>query len=297
MLTEGHPDLFKQARNAHDRCRHKLMRTSHDTQPDSPQGSTQHLPANPHLVRLFTEAFTAQDIADPIRSFDTGTSCEYVRSVMDEHDLWVVCLREQGVIVGYVRRDDLQDGVCGEYARAFRAWQVIPGGSSLSDVIHILTLQEFGFISVLGDIAGYVSRSDINKPVVRMWLFGIITFVEMEFTDLIEKYFPNESWVSAMTEERIERARTMQQERNRRGQECRLLDCLQLSDKGRIIISNDQTFAHMGLESRRNAKKVVREVESLRNNLAHAQDIVTYDWAQIVRFTHRIEESLSIQSA
>ena len=297
VLTEGDPELFKQARNAHDRCQHKLSSRAESIRTEPANITTRSLSANPHLVRLFTEAFTAQDIADPVRSFDTGTSCDHVKAVMDEHDLEVVCLREQGVIIGYARRAELLEGVCGEYARDFREGQVIPGTNSLSDVIHILTLQEFGFISVLGDIAGYVSRSDINKPVVRMWLFGIITFVEMEIMRLIDEYFPNDSWIPAITEERAERAKVMQDERRRRGQHCSLLDCLQLSDKGRILISNEQTLALIGLDSRRNAKKIIREVESLRNNLAHAQDIVTYDWAQIVRFTHRIEETLSLQQS
>jgi hypothetical protein len=37
-------------------------------------------------------------------------------------------------------------------------------------------------------------------------------------------------------------------------------------------------------------------MESLRNNLAHAQDIVTYDWGQIVRLTQRLEESLNFRA-
>ena len=67
-----------------------------------------------------------------------------------------------------------------------------------------------------------------------------------------------------------------------------LLDCLQLADKGRILISRDETLQQLGLDSRRAAKKVIRELESLRNNLAHAQDIVTYDWAQIARMAQRM---------
>jgi len=85
----------------------------------------------------------------------------------------------------------------------------------------------------------------------------------------------------------------LQEERSRRGQHCSLLDCLQLSDKGKILISKQETLDITGLESRRAAKKVIREMESLRNNLAHAQDIVTYDWGQIVRLTHRLEETLN----
>ena len=166
----------------------------------------------------------------------------------------------------------------------------------MSDVIHVLTLQEYGFISVLGEIAGVFRRDDVNKPIVRMWLFGIITFLEMEVMKIIGQYFPENTWQTVITEERLQLARALQQERRRRGQHSSLLECLQLSDKGKILISNDETLQLIGLESRRAAKKTLREMESLRNNLAHAQDIVSYDWAQIVRLTHRLEETLVSRS-
>lgn len=38
------------------------------------------------------------------------------------------------------------------------------------------------------------------------------------------------------------------------------------------------------------ARRVIRELESLRNNLAHSQDFVTHDWAQIARLAQRIHE-------
>ena len=34
------------------------------------------------------------------------------------------------------------------------------------------------------------------------------------------------------------------------------------------------------------------QLESLRNNLAHAQDIVTHDWPVVARMAIRIEELL-----
>ena len=124
-----------------------------------------------------------------------------------------------------------------------------------------------------------------------MWLFGIITFIEMEILKIIIEHFPDDSWKSAITDKRLELASNLQQERERRGQQSELLDCLQFSDKAKILISKQETLEEIGLGSRSSAKKVIKEIESLRNNLSHAQDIVTYDWAQIVRITQRLQES------
>jgi hypothetical protein len=46
-----------------------------------------------------------------------------------------------------------------------------------------------------------------------------------------------------------------------------------------------------GFDSRAAGKRVLRELQSLRNNLAHAQDIVTHDWAQIARLTRRLDDT------
>jgi len=48
-------------------------------------------------------------------------------------------------------------------------------------------------------------------------------------------------------------------------------------------------MARLGFNSIRVAKRAVKELESLRNNLSHAQDIVTHDWAQIARLSQRME--------
>jgi hypothetical protein len=57
-----------------------------------------------------------------------------------------------------------------------------------------------------------------------------------------------------------------------------------------ILFQDPAALNEFGFKTRRSAKQVLRELESLRNHLAHAQDIVTHDWPQIVRLVLRIEE-------
>lgn len=294
VLDAGDRQLYQRAWKSYHRCQNKIdgaagqsTEFSEDTKEHHPLGTS-----NPHLFRLFTEAFSAQDVSEPVRSFDASRPCAEILALMELHDLEIVCLRKQGVISGYVKRVDLEGKLCGDHMRLFRSGQTISADRSLIDVIHILTVQRYGFITMLGEVSGYFSRNDINKPVVRMWLFGIITFIELEILKIIRKNFPNDTWQSAITEKRLEQASNLQQERERRGQQSQLLDCLQLSDKVKILISKQETLDEIGLGSRSSAKKVIKEIESLRNNLSHAQDIVTYDWAQIVRITHRLQESI-----
>ena len=143
---------------------------------------------------------------------------------------------------------------------------------------------------MLGEVAGVICRDDINKPMVRMWLFGLITIIEMRIVQMIQKKYPDDSWQPVLSSERLLKAQQMQQERQRRNQHCSLIDCLQLSDKARIAIEHPQILEIFGFDSKRSGKQAIKNLESLRNNLSHAQDIVTHDWAQIARMSQRMNE-------
>ncbi|HRF71583.1 MAG TPA: hypothetical protein PL117_02325, partial [Accumulibacter sp.] len=71
---------------------------------------------------------------------------------------------------------------------------------------------------------------------------------------------------------------------------CDLIDCLQLTDKAQIMLEHQPAREALGLSSKRVAKQVIKDLESLRNNLAHSQDIVSHDWVQIIRITQRMAE-------
>jgi hypothetical protein len=246
--------------------------------------------------QMFGELFTARDIAEHLLSFDKASSCEEVCRVMKYHQEEVASVRVSGRAQGYICRDWLGKGECADHFRTFTVDQVVLGEAPLSDVIHVLPRPEFCFVSLLGEVMGVIGRDDINKPMVRMWLFGMITMLESGMAQMIEQRMSQDQWLKVLSPGRLEKAREIQVERQRRNQHCTLLSCLQLSDKGQVLISDADSLALLGFESRRTAKRVVRQLESLRNNLAHAQDIVTHDWAQIARMTQRLDEIMRSES-
>ena len=249
--------------------------------------------AEHRIVRLFADCFRAMDIAEPLRSFDSTRDPRDIADVLAGNDLPVAGIRIDGLVMGYARRKDLELDADSGRLRAFGRDQLIDGDTSLSDVIHVLTRHDHCFVMMLGDVVGFISRSDIQKPTVRMWLFGIVTLMEMEITSQVKLRWPDGDWASRISKGRLAKAVELQQERERRGVPSALLDCLQLTDKAQILIQDPAALTALGFKTRRAAKKVIREMESLRNNLAHAQDIVTHDWAQIVRLVTRIEEMVS----
>ena len=293
VLQGGDEKLYRRAEKIHATSVEKLGLTDvSQIHALSPESLAEQFPGvtGPKFRRMFMELFTARDIAESLYSFDLDSDCDTVRKVMQRNQQDVASIRISGTVQGYVRFVDLADNECSNSMRHFTTDQVITGDSTLSDVVHVLTRHDYCFISLLGEVVGVICRDDINKPMVRMWLFGLITMIEMRVAQMIQSNFPDDSWQSEVSNERLEKAKIMQQERSRRNQHCSLIDCLQLSDKARVAIEQPQMLEALGFDSKRTAKRVIKSLESLRNNLSHSQDIVMHDWAQIARLSRRIEE-------
>jgi hypothetical protein len=246
-------------------------------------------PGQHRVQRMFAEAFVAGEVAEPLRSFDGQLPAREAADLMAPFGLDAIGVRQAGVVAGYALTADLTAGRCDDAFRTFAPDQVVETDAPLSAVIDVLARFDQCFVRALDTVVGVVSRRDMQKPLVRMWLFGIITLVEMEITRRIRAGWPDDSWTALVPDQRLARGRELQAERARRGQHCEVLDCLQLSDKAQILMEDPRQLAAFGFEGKTSARRVVQDLESLRNNLAHAQDIVTHDWAQIVRMARRLE--------
>ena len=241
-------------------------------------------------LRVFERAFSAQDIAEPLLTFDADLPAREAAQLMREADAAVAGVRKNGVVCGFVEAIALGDGPCEAFRHEFQPSNFVSAGTSLTDVVEVLTLHDWCFVVSQGEFVGVISRADVQKPAVRMWLFGIITISELEFTERVRQKRPDGGWRKALSPSRLAKAEQLWSDRRRRNQRCELLDCLQLADKLGILIADPEELEALGFSTPSAAKRVGREFEKLRNTLAHAQAFVDEDWPQIVRLARRIGE-------
>ena len=245
---------------------------------------------------MFYEGFSVDDIAEPLVSFDATRSVEEVRASMEARAFEVVGARRDGLVVGYLERSELTSGTCEPFIHPFDPSEIVPSTQGLADIVEKLNTTPRIFVTFLGHVCGIVTRSDLQKPPVRMWLFGMITLIEMRMAKLIESLAPGDQWKAFLSNSRLQKAEVLLAERTRRNQNLGLLDCLQFSDKGQIIARNPAIRAATRFESRRQIEKVVKLVERLRNNLAHSQDIITSNWDAIVLLASDLDDILNPQA-
>ena len=245
------------------------------------------------LRRVFVEGFRALDVAEPLVSFDSDRPASAVRASMRARGFDLAGVRVEGLVAGYVSRGELESGSCGDHLRPFGHDDVVDGGASLQEVIQSLAVNRRCFVTVLDRAAAIVTLEDLEKPPVRMFLFGMITILEMLVSRYVDAAFPGESWTLHVAPGRLEKARELMAERQRRGHACRLVDCLQFSDKGQLALAVGDVGARLAPSmSGKEAKRALKELEQLRNNLAHGQEIISSGWDRIVRFSSRLDELL-----
>jgi hypothetical protein len=246
------------------------------------------------IDNTFLRSLTLRDIAEPLASFDAQTDAEIVRTALQQQRLQIAGVRESGFVAGYLTIDELGEGPCGKFCHPISEAKILPGSAHLSELVLALDQVPYFFVNFLGEISGIVTRDDLDDPPVRMWLFGLITLIELRLLTLIERRFPHDGWQAYLSDKRIEKAITLQQERRRRKQNPTLLDCLQFSDKAQVVIRDEQLRTQVGFQSRRQAEQAIKNLEKLRNNLAHAQDIVSLDWQTIVNLSQNLETVIEI---
>ena len=294
VLREGDPVLYAMAGEKLTECARKIAVTPATETASVPGGTLSAHPglAAGHGFRLFAEAFSARDILEPLRSFDCCALPALSGADSFPGRVPVIGVRDNGLVTGYVPAEEQAQPAAA--VRAIEQPQIVDLEASLPEVIHVLTRFTFCFVAVDGAVVGVIGRRDIGKPVVRMWLFGIIILTEMLIVETVRRLWPDETWTQHVSAGRLAKARQLQEERVRRGLGADLLDCLQFSDKLQIALNHPPFVDGLGFPSLNAARKTVKDLESLRNNLAHGQDITGHDWPQIARLARRIQGLVAV---
>jgi hypothetical protein len=244
-----------------------------------------------NLKDLFEQTITARFIAEPFRSFDANSDAFKVRSFMEEQDYDVVGVRREGLIVGYVAKEELSEGAVAAKVHYFDS-ELIADTTTLVEVFKLLRARLRVYVIYLNEVSGIVTKGDLQKAPVRMWLFGLVSLLEMQLLRLIRGCHPDDSWKEFLKEARLNDAQKVFAERKAKNEEIDLADCLQFCDKRDILKSSDEIRRLIGIESKKQVESFLKKAETLRNNLAHTQDIITGFWPEVADTIERIESLL-----
>lgn len=233
------------------------------------------------LHKTFSKSLTAADLVEPLASLDENQPASLGLELMQDAGRVVLGVRHRGLVMGWVGEAEVAaasgmsgpEGTLRECAKPFHPDTVVDAESGLGTVLGAMCHGPRVFVRWLGEVGGVITHADLQKAPLRMWLFGTVTLLDLNMTWAIEELHPAESWGDKISAGRLGKAQALQAERRRCGGDCRLVDCLQIKDKADILLHAPQLIADLGFASRREADRFARAIESLRNHLAHSQEL------------------------
>ncbi|MEH6906417.1 hypothetical protein [Neobacillus drentensis] len=246
-----------------------------------------------NLRSLYEKNITVNSISETMDTCHLNDDADSIKSMMTIKDYDVLGVEDNGIVIGYVVRNELEDGSCKEYYRSFSPTELVSESTPLIDTLSIFKEIERIFILEGNRITKVVTRADLQKSPIRMLLFGLISLLEMHLYRIINDYFPEDTWKVHLGSNRVKYAEELYSLRKSRNEAIQLSDCLQICDKRDIILNEAPLQELLGIESKSKGKSFFKKLESLRNNLAHAQNLNTnYSWDEMFLLIEQTEKLL-----
>ncbi len=237
------------------------------------------------LQDIFIDDITTRYIYEPLACCRITDNIHNVKDILNQMDFDSLgVINENEEKIGYIVRDVLGENDVQQYLNEFSLSEIISESTPLSELFEILMDKEFIYVLKGDSIEGIVTRADINKPIVRIYLFGLISLYELHLNYWINELHSENSWMDILNNQRIELADKTFQERKGNNFQLTLLECLQICDK-REILRGTEVFLKRFEYSKTKFKRLLENIEKIRNELAHSQNsiISNLDWKEFVK--------------
>lgn len=247
------------------------------------------------LQGLFIDNITTKFIYEPINCCRLSDNSFEVKRTLERLDFDVMgVIDDTENVIGYVLKEELKHGRIQEVTHRIELENIISDSAPILELLNILSKKPYSFVIESNKVVGIVTRADINKPIVRIYIFGIISLFELHLNFWINQFHEEDSWSHLISEKRLNEAEKIFENRKGKNEELTLLECIQLCDK-RDILQNTDDFTEQFEFSKKKFNRLLKDVETIRNELAHSQDsiISNLDWDRFVDTISNIEVFLN----
>lgn len=236
---------------------------------------------------LFEDNITVKAICEDLYCVEWLDSAQKICLALADKEFDVAGVRKSndGRVCGYIRRQDLTEGICGTHALKFDETILMSDSTPLIEALYLLSDQPYWFVLSDTNIKSIVTRADLQKPPIRILIFGIITLLEMNLTDLIRKLYGKTGWVRILSKSRRAAAAELLARRQRRQEEIDLLECTQFCDKRDLIKYSREACHVLAISSKTEVEKTMKLIEVIRDQVAHGQDLLSGSgstWGDII---------------
>jgi len=250
---------------------------------------------------MFENGVTVRSIYEPLKACLAEANATEMAELLDHRGFYIAGVKEpdKQSITRFVSAAALKKGgTVRDHAEDIVVECLISDATPLAKIFSLLGSRAYSFVLVGGTVSGIVTRADLNKPPARIYLFGLISLLEMHLVFWIRKEF-GDDWQRHLKEPRLAEANKLFEQRRQKHQELNLCECLQLCDKADLIVSRDVLRELFNMNSKKGGEKTFRRIQSLRDLLAHGQNNLIEDtsWEELSLIVSWIEQALEKSDA
>jgi len=257
-----------------------------------------------HMITLSLEkiqdaldcSMTADTIAEKLETTGPQTPFRAAIGQMVNNHFDVLGLRDaNGHVRGYVelhKSPTNLTGTCREHCKPFDIERLVSLHTPLKECI--LRFKEDTRLFVLGTtgVDGIITAADLHKQPVRMFLFSIISLLEMTLSQLIKDNYSDDAWCDKLPKDRLNRAKSTYNAQRKANHDLDLVHCIQLRDK--VDICASEFWHEWGFWDEGKAQRFRTEITELRNGLAHAQEKIWSDINSIISNYEKTENIIKV---
>lgn len=251
----------------------------------------------PHqtLRSLFQHHINVTHISEVLHTCQLHDDTNVAKHIMETYDYDCLGVEDGGRVVGYIDKAGLGPGTCYDYVKSFHPREIVSETTSLMQILYLFKETNRLFILEGNQITRLTTSADLQKTPVQLFLFGLVSLVEMYLLEIIKISLPNNTWRPYIKKKRLIQAEEMYKQRKEQNEAIELVDCLQLCDKRDIVINDTRLFKQLRFSSKNKAYTFLGRFERLRNQLAHAQPYTKeFSTKEIIALVQQTEHLLTV---
>jgi len=248
--------------------------------------------ASSELRKTLDDSLLVRHISTKMETCRGDQQAVEVRAYMTERNFDVMGLLDGDRISRYVSRKLLGEGTCHDHGLPIEPTEIVSSTTAPIDLLPIMKNRDHLFVLEGARLESIVTSADLQKPPVRMLLFGLVSLLDMFLLALVRRQCPEETFRETLKPKRLEEAQRLYDIRRSKDEEIDLADCFQICDK-RDLLLKILGYGELGFESKGKAERLFNGAENLRNNLAHSQDLVLgSSWTKVIELALDIDAFL-----
>lgn len=228
-----------------------------------------------YVIGMADEALTVRDLVGRQRlwAVDGSTLARDAAADLQEKNFDVAPVSAVPV-ERYVTLSELTatSGTVLDVARVIDEEVSLEESNSLALALARLREAEYYFMTHRGTVTGVVTRADIAKPAVALYVLGLVLSFERGLDGLIQRQAPDR-FLDALSEGRASDIEAIYDDRRSSNVETSLIDCLNLDDRLTIARKLDLHRA-CGFGSTKEFRRWSKQLKSVRNGVAHGSGLL-----------------------